>query len=310
MKPIITKLRLLALAAIGGLLALPASSHAAADPQYDTNDLMLFFQNPTGTTGSDTLVLYSLGSTWSVFRSAATPGDPTFGGTISLGNINTLLTSTYGATWNATTSIFAGGAGQNGSTNAIATSVSNGDYARTVYVTKPRAGAGTVGSANSATAAYNPANTGTASAISGSNNVMTGQSNPYAVLNTATTVDDQNPFSPTPTTPGTAYTSIIGGVQGALLSGGSYSLGSVSNVVLGLDLYRITPSLNGASAWQNVNSISGVTAGQGYYLGTITLSDNGDVNFVAIPEPSTASLLALAGISAWVAARRRKLLKS
>jgi hypothetical protein len=76
-------------------------------------------------------------------------------------------------------------------------------------------------------------------------------------------------------------------------------------VVLGLDLYRATPVLN-ASGWQNINNISGVTAGQGYYLGTITLSSNGDVNFVAVPEPSTAALLGLGLALTLYGKRRRK----
>ena len=54
------------------------------------------------------------------------------------------------------------------------------------------------------------------------------------------------------------------------------------------------------------NSISGVSNGAGYYLGTITIGSNGDVNFVAIPEPSTA-LLALGGaVTAAFLARRRR----
>jgi len=283
-----------------------AGASAAADDDYDANDLQMFFQNPTGSVGSTTIVTYSLGSTWDLFRDAATPGDVNYGAVINLGNINATLTTAFGANWtSANATIFAGAVGNKGSTNPAATSLSNNDYARTVYITKPRAGAGTYQTANSPTAIVDPADTSVASTISSANSVQLTQANPYSVGTASTIIDDQNPFIPTTTIPTLAYTAIAGGVQGSLNSS-TYNYDSISNVVLGLDLYRVTPVANHASSWETLNSISGVSNGAGYYLGTITIGSNGDVNFVAIPEPSTA-LLALGGaVTAAFLARRRR----
>lgn len=279
----------LCLAAV--LLVFPVFNRAMAAPDdsYQANDLMLFFLNPTGSDGNDRIVLFSLGSTWSVFRRAATPSDPTYGTVIGLGNINEILTTAYDSDWTgASSTLFMGAAGNNGTTIANVTSpISNGDYPRTAYVTKPRLGAGIAGQANSSIPAIPSGNSsGTASAINGANSIATTTnvtSNPANLPdsggNGATGIVSNNPFTPTGA-PATAYQSIQNGVIGATTSG-AYSVGSISNVVNALDLYRVTPSTNGATAWQNVNEIEGVLGTQGYFLGTITLSSDGEVNFVA-----------------------------
>ncbi len=292
MKPIRRTLKPVLLA-----LALHASfaphSPAAVDPAYNDNDLLFFGLKRSGSAWIDNIVTFSLGSTWNVFRRAATPGDPTFGTVIFLGNINGILDSSFSTDWTGLTAntLYFGAAGQNGSTSGLSTAVDNGDYARTSYITSPRAGAGTLGQANSTPKNIPTANSGgTAGNINGANSVALGRPNPFSTNATGEIlIDNYNPLTPSEI-PGTAYGSISGGIIGTATSS-TYNYGTVSNVVLGLDVYRVTPSTNGATAWQNVNTIAADYGGSGngfaYFLGTITLSANGDVNFVAKSSGST-----------------------
>lgn len=307
--------------ASGALVVSSAGAFAAADDSYTANDLLLFFQNPAGSTGTDKVVYYSLGSTYNVFRDAATPSSANFGTTISLGNINTILATTYGADWTSgASSLFTGAAGQNGNTNAISTAITNADYARTVYVTKARSGAGSVGVANSSSPLFDPATTAVAGNISGSN-LITGMTQPGVVAVSDTLLDSYNSFSNG--NPGTAYGAISGGIQTSL--GSQFVFGSVSNVVAALDLYRVTKTTgtnaSSASLWHVANSVTATYSDNTYagsagaradYLGTITLGASGDLDFtaygsVAVPEPSTYAQAAIAlAIAAFFIARKRR----
>ena len=308
-----SKLRLASLA-VSALAVSSTGAFAAADDAYTANDLLLFSQNPAGSTGTDRIVYYSLGSTYNVFRDAATPSSANFGSTISLGNIGGNLTSTFGTDWaNLTSSIYFGAAGQNGNTNAISTSISNGDLARTVYVTKARSGVGIVGQANSASPLFDPAQTSVAGQISGSN-AISGMTQPGVVAFSDTLLDNYNPFSSG--NPSSAYGAINGGIMQSV--GSNLTFGSIEGVVL-LDLYRVTKTsgTNGTAGtlWHNANSITSTYSDNTYaasnsaradYLGTIGIAANGDVNFAAVPEPSTYALIALSGILYFFVNRRRK----
>lgn len=311
-----SQLRLASIAA-SALAVSSTGAFAAADDAYTANDLLLFSQNPAGTTGTDKVVYYSLGSTYNVFRDAATPDSANFGSTISLGNIGSNLTSIFGADWSSGNStIYFGAAGQQGSTSALNTTVTNGDYARTVYVTKARTTAGTFAQPNSASPLFDPAQTGVAGQISGSN-LISGMTQPGSVDFGSTLIDNYNPF--TNGNPSTAYGAISGGIQTSI--GSAYTFGNISGVVAALDLYRVTKTTgtnatsantalwhvaNGVTSTYSNNSYPGSNGARADYLGTLTIGSNGDVNFAAVPEPSTYALIALSGILYFFVNRRRK----
>ena len=266
-------------------LAVSTSAFAAQDDAYTANDVLLFLQNPDGFVGKNKVVYFSLGSAVNVFRDASA------GSVTDLGNINTPLTANFGSDWtNKASSIHAGAAGQNGATSSMATSITNGDYARTVYVTKARTSVGTLGQANSASPLFDPAQTAVAGNIAGSNSIS-GMTQPGVALFADTLIEGYNPFSNG--NPVSAYTAISGGIQNKI-GNPAVSYGSVSSVVTALDLYRVTKTTgtnaSSNSTWHLSNNKTATYSKSDYpasngaradYLGTITLSSNGSVNFLA-----------------------------
>jgi hypothetical protein len=271
------KKRLFFTLAAAALLGSAAPLSAQADPTYEAEDLLLFFRNPEGTFGTRTTVGVSLGSTWNIFRRAATPVDPTYGSTISLGNIGAFMTQTYGSDWTGLSgTLFAGAVGNSGAISGLSQEVSNADYARTVYVTKPRNGVGDVGQADSSGAAV-PVNnsSGVASAISAANSSLPASPGVFTTPNTA----DNNPLFNG--NPATAYTAIPGGVMGSLQTSETvFDFDQIPDAVIALDLYRVTPVANALGSWEALNTLP-VSAGAGYYLGVITLTRSGDIYFTA-----------------------------
>ncbi|MEI6072150.1 MAG: PEP-CTERM sorting domain-containing protein [Verrucomicrobiae bacterium] len=305
MKQIQSKLRALALAA--GSLAITMAGANAANTYYAAGDLVLYFQQE----GSTNTIYADLGNAATAFRGAAT--GPDAANKIDFVNLNTQLTSAFGASWATATNLYMGVAAYVG-TSSLSNTLTNGDPSRTLYVGASRAGAGTIGSANST--GYN-VNTDSAmtTGATGIQNMLspfadsTGVNgyNAAAVVSptSVSNIDNQNPFL-SAGIQGTAFGVFGGGVQqvgGTIASGTSF--GSVSNVAFAADLYRI-------EARNNIVGQVGYTpetARVGTYEGTVTLNNAGSVSFQtsAVPEPSTYAFFGISALGiGFIVARRRK----
>lgn len=275
---------------------LSQGAFAQTNANHAPSDLLLHFQNPGGSQGASSTLLVALGNVSTLYRDAA-PGS-----TVSLLNIGSILSSTFGSTWFDQTTLWAGAVGFRGTTES--NTLLDRDPQRTIYATKARNSVGTVGVVNSAGITLGEGN---ASQTVGNINQVKGNleavqpSSAFAVIPTSSSfVDDQNPFV-TNEVQDTGYGNIAGGVQDNLFAGNFGNYGTVGSAELLLDLFRL----------QFRNDIPGQygfgePTQTGQYLGTIALSQNGDLNFVAaaVPEPSSAVLLL--GSAAMLLARRRR----
>jgi hypothetical protein len=280
-----------------------AGSAMAANLAFDTGDLVLFFQEESG---SNTLFV-ALGSssaspsTSVEFRGAATGPDAP--NKVSFQNIGSAMTTAFGSGWAARTDLYAGLAGVWGS-SATNSTLTNGDPHRTLYVSSARNNVADIGTAGSEgkTVGTLTDMTGVASGILGMVALFEsdGTTETYQLNKTTSLIDDRNPFSG-PGVQDNAFGVFTNGIQQAG-SAGSTSLGGINNVEFALDLYRI----------QARNNISGqVGFGEGTtnsnsFEGTVLLTSSGDVSFLttAVPEPSTALLAGLAGVGAMLRRRR------
>lgn len=293
-----SKLGLLAAAIVAGSAMIPVSDAAAQNANFATGDLVLFFQNPGGTTGSDQQVYVNLGNASTTFYSAYESGSSLN----DITNIGTLLSNTYGAGWASETTLYAG-AGAAFSNLALSIA-QDGDPYRTFYTTRARNSEGILGSANSVgiTIGGTTAMSSTAASIIGQNTPFENEatSAAEAVLITGgqgtSNVPGQNQV-------GSAgwNGNIPGGVQqqGSASSFGTF-LG-YSNVEYALDLYRTQPVNNIAGQ----NEFGGDTL-QGLYMGTLLIDNTGSVSFAAVPEPSTIALIGLTVAAAGIAFVRRR----
>ena len=296
------KSKFIALAtAVASVIA--GASAQAQNTNFANGDLILGFQSKAGT-GSDTNVMVNLGNTATVFRNANT-------NSINLDNIvniNTILTSTFGASWFDNTNILWGAAGVWGNINEG--NLQNGDPEQSIYVTKSRTAIGAnEGIANSTVTTPSASNQTAASnniiSLSNTFESQAGSPSQFSVLNT--TANDWESFNVTngAFSQSNAFTAFVGGTQqrfGAGSYGTSNATGSPEAIEGALDLYRS----------QGQNNVSGQfaegdTLRVGRFQGILTIDNAGNVDFLTtvVPEPSSALLLGAASIIGLGIRRRR-----
>lgn len=242
-------LRNFLLSAAGIALSLTAASAAPWPPAK--GDLILGVQ-ATGGTGATTNVFFNLGPAHTI-RDTPSPGLAV--------NLNAELEAAFGAGWAARTDLYFGViANRSNATPSGLGSVApeNGDPARTIYVSRGAATAGTAPAwSGFSVSALGIAATAHAGQIDAIDN-LTANGNEVATLSQgANPVEWFNGWTAFNPTPGAAYSTFSGGIQA--------NINATAAIV---DVFRIVS-----------------TSGVGSYVTSVTLAANGDVTVAAAGPP-------------------------
>jgi hypothetical protein len=280
-----------------GALALCAGSLQAANTLYSPGDLVLFFQQQGGLN----TVYVNLGQAATLYRGTlpGTVGDQDLTKT-NIVNINSSLVSAFGVNWASQGNVYAGlAAARSASTG---TGIFDGDQTRTLYVSRGRETAGTIGVANST--GYNLTTSQPYTVAASQIGAMAApfDNGPDAIQSVITTdvsaIDNYNPFL-APAIQGVAFGSFPGGVQqpGSVGDYGNYA--GVGTAEFALDLYRIVPRTEAETVGVEVPGTQHI----GSFEGTVVVDGFGNVSFL-VPEPSSVTLAGIAGLA--LALRRRR----
>lgn len=251
----------------------------AQNPFHNPGDLLLFFQK-RGETNS---ILVSLGNAANLYRGSAA-GPTADSQAVDIININSQLTTAFGAGWASDPDVYAGLIGCRDSSTG--TQVFDGDQTRTLYASRSRADVGLPGASNSAPWDFTlsgASTTGATNAIAFSNNFETNYNTQVAVSPVSQSkVDVYNPFlNVSLGIQGTAFNAFPGGVQQRGSATTFAAFGPVTNPEFLLDLYRIAPREDS----ETVGEVSGVRR-LGTYEGTIAISSSGGVSFISRLVPA------------------------
>lgn len=300
----LSTLKSLSLALVAGTaLSAMTSAQAQNNSTHSPASLILTFQNPGGTVGSDQTITVAINDAI-FFRDAALGSFSS----INVAGLGAALSNTFGSTWYEQSTLWMGVAGYRGTGGGadphLSSSLTAGDPQATLYFSRQREIGGSVGGANSVQPNVNTgAANGTRGAIQQVKTTLEDFGTTAILVRPTSTsfVDENLPFT-SPGVQSAAYADIGGGVQGNFGADSFGSFGSAGQIELGLDLYRIQfrNDLTGQSGL-------GEATNSGKFLGTIAINQSGDLSYLAaIPEPSTIALLVIAGVAGFFAIRRRR----
>jgi len=296
-----TKFNLAALALAAFAVTGAVSAQAAT---YTAGDLLLGFVAGGGQGADQTLVLnLSLGS----LGNAAGYRDAFDAGTNSANflNIGTQLSTQFGVGWYDRTDLYVSVFGAKSGTSSL-TALTNGDPNRTIYVSQARNGLDTPGSADSGGwSVQTDANMSTASSriLSTSQRYAASTADGSGVAIIADTDPNTLDEFTRPTT-ATSFGALNGGIEQTFSVGTWGTLGLAATVEAALDIYRISPKNNITGQYGYDATNAGIR--EGVYKGSITISQTGDISFIAsaVPEPGSAAMLGLVSLGALLRRRR------
>lgn len=269
---------------------------AAFDTTYNPGDILLGFKTVSGT-GATTNIIVNLGSA-TTYRDAS-------GDILNIGNIGSLLSSTYGANWADSTGLFMGAiTGNNSNPTDNSGSVGAGvDPNSTAYLTARRNVIGTAGVANSTRPGNNvPLDGSVQPLIQQYENIALAflnqdtDSNGIVEMSSATT----NGWSTYVTgTTGSDFSTF--NIERGFAAGSMGTFGAAGSIENAIDLYRMPEFATQPGQGED---------GRGEYLGTFTIDSAGNISFIAdftaVPEPSTALGFGLVSMLGLALRRNRK----